>query len=137
MSILLDMAYVILVKNSHFDVDIEYKHKQWQSMKIENRWYYPCTRITKLWIHFITYYKVQQQPDFQDAQRKLFLKEFGRRTAIFIKTDGCKSKYECRGAGSDSLKKSCRSNGYLNGGWNVTVHMGHKHGIMYVYNVCI
>ena len=129
MDILLNMAYVILMKNSHFN-GTEIDTKKWETIKNGPRnYYYPCTRLTKLWMHLITFYKIQQEPDFGEQQRKHLVQNFAKKTTI-VKLDGTKFKYQCTGAGSDSFKKSCRALEPLKSAWNAVLHAGHKHGIV-------
>lgn len=131
-NILCAMAYKIQLLQQDFNGD-EFDDKIWESRKINSTWYYRCTHLGKFWMHLMMYYKIQISPDFQESSRKKFLETFAAKFAKFSGTIKSKKVYQCRGAGADHLKKSCRSTGTSKGGFNACSHIAHKHGIVYVF----
>ena len=75
MNVLCAMAYKFLLLEQDFD-GTEFDDEIWESKKINGTWHYPCTQIGKIWIHFVTYLRLQISPDFQESSRKKFLENF-------------------------------------------------------------
>ena len=133
MDLLLHMIHTVLIERAHFNGS-EYDDAKWESTLRDGIRIYPCTIYSKLWVHFLTFYKILQQPDFIDSHRKIFLKDcINKTTTSFANKDG-KINYVCTGPGVDSHKKSCSKTfkTILKSTWNAVMHVAHKHGIMYV-----
>ena len=131
MNVLCAMAYKIQLLQQDFNGD-EFDVKLWESEKINGSWYYRCTRIGKKLMHLVIYLKCLLSPDFQESSRKKFLENFAAKFAKLKGVIKSKKVFECRGAGADHLKKSCRTTGISKGGFNACSHIAHKHGIVYV-----
>ena len=132
MRVLCAMAHDIIILRRDFD-GTEFNDEIWESRKINDRWQYPTTQLGKLWIHLISYLHVQISPEFRESSRKQFLENFASKLAKHTRMEESKKVFECRGAGSDHWKKSCRTTGISKGGFNACLHTAHKHGIVYVF----
>ena len=128
------MIFEILLIEQHCSGHV-FKDSKWAKRKRETDqdnqksvYFYPTTRATKLWSHFIIYCKIEQHPHFQEAQRKQFFYNFASLITVIDK----QSKFVCFGPGIDAKRKTCGIHTTFKTAWNCVLHLGHKHGIVYV-----
>ena len=141
MDLLLCMIFKILIKNEEFEGD-EYGDAEWEPQRIGRGTFYPTTRYTKLWNHFLTYGKIQTpHSDFTESTRKQMLFNFAMKVVVHGQKQGVnhppKSVFICYGPGVDAIKKTCSKDTDFTKPWNCVLHLGHKHGIMYVSSIFI
>ena len=144
MNLLLLMIYKIILKHEHCSGN-ELDFSKWERKRVtykdnngneKSMCIYPTTRGTKLWNHFIIYAKIQVNPTMQESQRKIFFYNFASSITVIQAlpagyTDEV-PKFVCYGPGVDALKKTCGKRTTFKTTWNCVLHLGHKHGIVYV-----
>jgi len=140
MEILLAMIFKILIQEHEEFEGTEFDDAEWEAIKdpLTLKKAYPTIRYTKLWMHFVTYCMITKpHSDFTEPERKQMLADFANKIAMQTfetKANGVTKKvFVCYGPGQDALKKTCSKSTTFKNAWNCILHLGHKHGILYVF----